>query len=68
MNKLESFLNELTQLSEKYKLFIGGCGCCGSPYLTEKPLYDSFGEAIDNPNGNYVISGAMDDLRWRNKE
>jgi len=29
----EKFVKELTKLSEKYKVYIGGCGCCGSPYL-----------------------------------
>jgi len=30
---LEEFLNELSKLSEKYNIGIGGCGCCGSPFL-----------------------------------
>ena len=33
---IEEFLQELTKLSKKYKIYINGCGCCGSPYLTEK--------------------------------
>lgn len=31
--KLEAFLKDLTALSEAYDLWIGGCGCCGSPYI-----------------------------------
>lgn len=31
-NELE-FLKELTLLSRKYKIVIGGCGCCTSPFL-----------------------------------
>jgi hypothetical protein len=31
----EAFLNELSQLSTKYGLSIGGCGCCGSPNVAE---------------------------------
>ena len=27
------FLEELTALSKKHGVWIGGCGCCGSPYL-----------------------------------
>ena len=30
---IEQFLEELAELSEKYNLAIGGCGCCGSPYI-----------------------------------
>jgi len=31
--EVEQFLNELTELTKKYGLAIGGCGCCGSPWL-----------------------------------
>ena len=27
------FLKELTELTKKYNVYIGGCGCCGSPFL-----------------------------------
>lgn len=30
---MEEFLEELTELSKKYGIGIGGCGCCGSPFL-----------------------------------
>lgn len=29
----ENFLKELSKLSNKYDIKIGGCGCCGSPFL-----------------------------------
>lgn len=32
-DKVEHFLKELSELSNKYKIEIGGCGCCGSPSL-----------------------------------
>jgi len=33
--RLESFLQELTALSDKYEIYIEGCGCCGSPWLND---------------------------------
>jgi hypothetical protein len=35
MDKYEAFLEELTALSKKHGLIISGCGCCGSPRVTE---------------------------------
>lgn len=32
---LEEFLKELTELTKKHGLAIGGCGCCGSPFIYE---------------------------------
>ena len=32
-SQLEAFVSELTELTMKHKVKIGGCGCCGSPYL-----------------------------------
>ena len=32
-NNLEGFLQELSSLTQKYNLCIGGCGCCGSPFI-----------------------------------
>ncbi|MGN7135838.1 hypothetical protein [Streptomyces pseudogriseolus] len=31
---LTSFLQELTDLTNKYGIVVEGCGCCGSPYLS----------------------------------
>lgn len=34
MNNYESFLKELTELTKKYRIVIGGCGCCQSPWMS----------------------------------
>ena len=31
----KEFLKELTKLTHKYRISIGGCGCCGSPALDD---------------------------------
>jgi hypothetical protein len=30
---ITKYLNELENISNKYQCFIGGCGCCNSPYI-----------------------------------
>lgn len=45
--KLDVFLEELKQLSLKHGIYIGGCGCCGSPYLFEELItYEPTGELL----------------------
>lgn len=41
MDRLTEFLKELSDLTNKYGLCIGGCGCCGSPYITDLKEEDS---------------------------
>lgn len=31
---IERFIGELVAVFEKHGFGIGGCGCCGSPYIT----------------------------------
>ena len=33
--KIKAFLKELTELSKWHGIVIGGCGCCGSPFLMD---------------------------------
>lgn len=54
--RIRMFLQELTALSDKYEIYIEGCGCCGSPWLndlkTEKSYdnltYGQDGYKVDN--------------------
>lgn len=32
-DRVENFLKELSELTNKYNIAIDGCRCCGSPYL-----------------------------------
>lgn len=36
MDKGKEFLKELGELTKKYKLYIGGCGCCSSPFIDDE--------------------------------
>ncbi len=59
---LRLFLNDLTQLSLRYKMVIGGCGCCGSPSIntmTDNPSDKAM------PGGHYVFT---DQLEWKNPD
>lgn len=43
-NRIRQFTREYKELCEKYNLTISGCGCCGSPFLTD--LHDTPKEFI----------------------
>lgn len=61
--KLSSFLQELSQLSVKYDLYIGGCGCCGSPHLSPAGQVPYQNDVA----GHYATDGT-DNLRWQNPD
>ena len=44
--ELNKFLMELTELTKKYDISIGGCGCCGSPYLKRVDNGKTIGEFL----------------------
>jgi hypothetical protein len=56
--QVEAFLKDLSKLSRKHKIFIGGCECCGSPFLM--PI---------SKDGKYEVeydkSGFAEKLKWK---
>lgn len=58
MNKdrLNDFLSELSELTKKYEIAIGGCGCCGSPYITDfKKQYQGDNLEFDDKQQKYIL-------------
>lgn len=66
MEDTEKFLKELTSLSEKYGVYIGGCGCCGSPYVysDQYKIHDIIGESLcyEKDLKKYTIENKFDFL------
>lgn len=60
--KVREFLRELEDLTHKYGLEIGGCHCCGSPWIKEIDIKTIIG------NKNYYISENNDQLIFTDKE
>jgi Fe-S oxidoreductase len=62
VSKQDDFIRELETLTRKYGITIGGCGCCGSPFL------DTLKEAEAVPEAGYAIDLVNDEpgdeLRW----
>ena len=54
----KQFINELEKISVKYKIKICGCGCCGSPYLSELEP-----EEITSTSG-YTVDKYLEMLKW----
>lgn len=49
----QEFLKELTNLSHKYKIFVDGCGCCGSPSLEDFEGKEKLNARIDDPSRTF---------------
>ena len=56
---IENFLTEISDLTKKYGFIIGGCSCCGSPYITtinseHNPIYENL--SFDKKTGEYTAT------------
>lgn len=57
MNRLEEFLKELSELTQKHGFSIGGCGCCGSPWINDfKNEFDTDELSYDEEKQKYDTS------------
>ena len=57
MDKLKAFLEELEQLTNKYGLIVGACGCCNSPYIHKKGELCNIAEnlSFDEKSNEYTV-------------
>ena len=55
-NRLGNFLKELSDLTKKYNIEIGGCGCCGSPYLNDLETGETLGEELGYNGYKYLVT------------
>lgn len=56
VDNVKEFVKELSKLCRRHKICIGGCGCCGSPYLYR----------MDKTDGRYEVNDKdFDELRWK---
>lgn len=53
--RLKAFLKELTALSQKYDIYIKGCGCCGSPYLIDDRIDEKYDDLTYEDDTGYYI-------------
>lgn len=56
--QVKEFLKELSKLSRRHKIYISGCGCCGSPFLI----------SLKKDDGRYEVTKDFDGLRWKSSE
>jgi hypothetical protein len=62
----QDFLDELTALTKKHKITIGGCGCCGSPYLQAIEVVSDKGRYIVNEDySGQIVFVEPDDYYWK---
>ena len=58
---INQFLIDLAILSQKHGIKIEGCGCCGSPALTEI-------RAEETKDFRYMVNDKNESLTWKRKQ
>jgi hypothetical protein len=59
--KETEFLKRLTELTRELGVYVGGCGCCGSPWIYEIMSGES-------KKGEYSTDGENGYLMWNKKK
>ena len=55
--KIELFLSDLLELTKKHRIYIQGCGCCGSPYLFELEKNEAaLHYSVDDKEENLILT------------
>ena len=56
-DRITDFLQELAKLTDKYGIEVGGCGCCGSPWLDDTKNRNCLGEELtyDSDKKTYIV-------------
>lgn len=60
VERLQPFLEELTALTTKHRISIGGCGCCGSPFLLDLEDDQTRKDYGVSPDSKYEVETGSD--------
>jgi len=61
--QIDLFLKDLTELTNKHKIVIGGCGCCESPWIEEADFIGEY-HASGSDGGNlYFVE--IKGVKWK---
>lgn len=60
--RIKNFLKDLAELTKQHGIEIGGCGCCGSPYLDDTKTLQTLATDLWYYNREYkVIENGKED-------
>ena len=60
--RFNNFMKEYEKLCNKYEYYIGGCGCCGSPYLDKTYTFTASEIRFENKKVKYDFMINYDEL------
>ena len=64
--RARAFLRGLTELTRKYEIEVGSCGCCSSPWLNDQDNSQPGG--VHQADCMYSTDSTGDNLRWAHRE